>query len=231
LSPGRLILWDIDGTLIRAGAIGAAIFDRALELVIGAPPSRIVSMGGKTDPQIVREYLELMHVADIDGRLPLILGHLEREMAAGAGSLADGGCALPGVPELLARLAGVSGVRQSVLTGNIAPNAVVKLAAFGLDRWLDLEIGAYGSDHADRNQLVPIALERVRRLRGQVIGPEDVWVVGDTANDLACARAGGARCLLVATGRVDVSELAGLGPDAVLPDLADTEAVAALLSG
>ena len=188
-------------------------------------------MGGKTDPQIVREYLELMEVADIDGRLPVILGHLEREMAAGAGSLADGGRALPGVPELLARLASVAGVRQSVLTGNIAPNAVVKLAAFGLDRWLDLEVGAYGSDHADRNRLVPFALERVRRLRGEVIGAEDVWVVGDTANDLACARAGGARCLLVGTGRVDTSELAGLGADAVLPDLADTETVVALLAG
>jgi phosphoglycolate phosphatase len=231
LTPGRLILWDIDGTLIRAGAIGAAIFDRALELAIGVPPAGMVSMGGKTDPQIVREHLELMEVADIDGRLPVILGHLEREMAAGAGSLADGGYALPGVPELLARLAGVSGVRQSVLTGNIAPNAVVKLAAFGLDRWLDLEVGAYGSDHADRNQLVPIAIDRVRRLRGEVIGADDVWVVGDTANDLACARAGGARCLLVGTGRVDVSELAGLGPDAVLPDLADTDTVATLLVG
>ena len=226
-----MILWDIDGTLIRAGAIAAAIFDRALELAIGEAPAGMVSMGGKTDPQIVREYLELMEVADIDGRLPVILRHLEREMAAGAGSLADGGYALPGVPELLARLAGVAGVRQSVLTGNIAPNAVVKLAAFGLDCWLDLEVGAYGSDHADRNQLVPFALERVRRLRGEVIGAGDVWVVGDTANDLACARAGGARCLLVGTGRVETSELAGLGPDAVLPDLADTDTVAALLVG
>jgi phosphoglycolate phosphatase len=231
LSPGRLILWDIDGTLIRAGEIGAAIFDRALELGIGTSPVAIVSMGGKTDPQIVREYLELMEVADIDGRLPVILRHLEQGMAAGAASLADGGRALPGVPELLARLAATASVRQSVLTGNIAPNAVIKLATFGLDRWLDLEVGAYGSDHADRNQLVPIALERVHRLRGEAISRDQVWVVGDTANDLACARAGGARCLLVGTGRVPVSELEALGPDAVLPDLADIDAVVALLSG
>jgi phosphoglycolate phosphatase len=230
-TASRLILWDIDGTLIRAGAIGTAIFDRALELGIGAQPAAMVSMGGKTDPQIVREYLELMEVADIDGRLPVILDHLEREMAEGAGTLADGGYALPGVPELLARLAGEADVRQSVLTGNIAPNAVVKLAAFGLDRWLDLEVGAYGSDHADRNQLVPIALERVHRLRGDVIEAGQVWVVGDTANDLACARAGGARCLLVGTGRVSVEELAALEPDAVRPDLADIDAVVGLLTG
>jgi phosphoglycolate phosphatase len=228
---GRLVLWDIDGTLIRAGDIGADIFDRAIELAIGTVPEARVAMGGKTDPQIVREYLELMEVADIDGRLPLILGHLEQEMAGGAELVATGGHALPGVPEVLARMAETPGVRQSVLTGNIAPNAVVKLAAFGLDRWLDLEVGAYGSDHADRNRLVPIALERVRRLRGDVIGADQVWVVGDTANDLACARAGGARCLLVGTGRVDMAELAALGPDAMLPDLAGIDAVAALLTG
>jgi phosphoglycolate phosphatase len=231
LSAGRLVLWDIDGTLVRAGDIGADIFDRAIELGVGTLPAARVAMGGKTDPQIVREYLELMEVADIDGRLPVILGHLEEQLAGGAELVAAGGRVLPGVPELLARLAGTAGLRQSVLTGNIAPNAVVKLAAFGLDRWLDLEVGAYGSDHADRNRLVPIALDRVRRLRGEVIRAEQVWIVGDTANDLACARAGGARCLLVGTGRVDVEELAGLGPDAVLPDLAEVEAVAALLAG
>ena len=135
---------------------------------------------------------------------------------------------LPGVTELLPRLARTAGVRQSVLTGNIAPNAVVKLSAFGLDQWLDLEVGAFGSDDADRNQLVPVALERVRRLRGDEVPAAQVWVVGDTANDLACAQAAGARCLLVATGRVAYDELAGLGADAVLPDLSDTDGVASL---
>jgi phosphoglycolate phosphatase len=231
LSSGRLVLWDIDGTLIRAGDIGADIFDRAIELGVGMLPAARVSMGGKTDPQIVREYLERMEVADIDGRMPVILGHLEQALAGGAELVAAGGHTLPGVIELLARLAGTAGVRQSVLTGNIAPNAVVKLAAFGLERWLDLEVGAYGSDHADRTRLVPIALERVRRLRGEVIDAEEVWVVGDTANDLACARSAGARCLLVGTGRVAMEELAELGPDAVLPDLADIDTVTALLTG
>jgi phosphoglycolate phosphatase len=145
----------------------------------------------------------------------------------------------PGVPEVLAGLTGAGAsagagggrVLQSVLTGNIAPNAVVKLAAFGLPKWLDLEIGAYGSDHADRTELVPVALERARRLRGVSLAPADVWVVGDTANDLACARAAGARCLLVGTGRVPVNELAQLGPDAVAADLSHVEAVVELLAG
>jgi phosphoglycolate phosphatase-like HAD superfamily hydrolase len=131
---------------------------------------------------------------------------------------------------VLERLDEQPGMRQSLLTGNIAPNAVVKVAAFGLQRWLDLEVGAYGSDHADRTALVPVALSRVARLRGEDVKPDQVWVIGDTANDLACARAGGARCLLVGTGRFTYAKLSGLGADAVMDDLSDTDAVVDLLT-
>jgi phosphoglycolate phosphatase-like HAD superfamily hydrolase len=116
-----------------------------------------------------------------------------------------------------------------VLTGNIAPNALVKLASFDLDRLLDLEVGAFGSDHADRNELVPIARERVARLRGKRFASFEVWVVGDSENDLACARAGGVRCLLVGTGRAGLDELRTLGADAVLADLGDTDSVIEIL--
>jgi phosphoglycolate phosphatase-like HAD superfamily hydrolase len=104
------------------------------------------------------------------------------------------------------------------------------VTAFGLQQWLDLEIGAYGSDHAARRELVPIALERARRLRGLDVEAADAWVVGDTANDLACARAGGARCLLVATGRSSLEELKSLEPDAVLVDLSDVDLVTGILT-
>ena len=92
-----------------------------------------------------------------------------------------------------------------------------------------MEVGAFGSDDHDREQLVPVAIERLRRLRHRSVEPHQVWVVGDTPRDLACARAGGARCLLVATGRFALEELEGLGADAVLPDLTDTEPVTRLL--
>jgi phosphoglycolate phosphatase-like HAD superfamily hydrolase len=133
------------------------------------------------------------------------------------------------VAELLERLADAPGVVQSLLTGNLAANAAVKVGAFGLQRWLDLEIGAYGSDHADRTELVPIALERARRLRGEHYEPDEVWVIGDTANDLACARAGGVRCLLVGTGTHGHEAVAGLDADAVLEDLSDLDAVLSAL--
>lgn len=89
--------------------------------------------------------------------------------------------------------------------------------------------GAFGSDHADRNLLVPVALGRAAEHRRRTFHPGQVWVIGDSANDLACARASGARCLLVATGGAGFDELGALGPDAVLPDLGDTDRVVGLL--
>jgi phosphoglycolate phosphatase len=230
----RLVLWDVDGTLIFSKGIGAEVFDRAFEQVLGlAPNARIterVRLSGKTDPQIALEYLELMAIEDPHSHLPLLMKVLEAELAAAAEALAANGGALPGVPDVLARLAATEGVHQTLLTGNLAANAAVKVAAYGLDRWLDLEIGAYGSDHIDRTELVPIAQERARRLRNLDVAAGDIWVVGDTERDLSCARAGGARCLLVATGSSPLSELAALHPDAVLEDLSDVAAVCALLT-
>ncbi len=230
----RLVLWDVDGTLIHTNGIGSEVFDRAFVQVLGlAPTARIsqqVRLSGKTDPQIALEYLELMEIADPEHHLPLVLELLASELAAAATTLAANGGSLPGVPELLARLAVADGVYQTLLTGNLAANAAVKVAAFGLDRWLDLEIGAYGSDHADRCALVPVALERARRLRGVEVAPDDTWVVGDTERDFLCAEAGGAHCLLVATGGSQVSDLAHLDPDALLEDLSDTDAVFKILT-
>jgi phosphoglycolate phosphatase-like HAD superfamily hydrolase len=229
----RLVLWDVDGTLIQTNGIGSEVFDRAFVQVLGlAPTARIntlVRLSGKTDPQIALEYLELMEVADPETHLPRVLELLAAELAAAADLLARNGGALPGIPELLARLAATDGVHQTLLTGNLAANAAVKVAAFDLDRWLDLEIGAYGSDHADRRELVPIAIERTRRLRGTQVAPDDTWVIGDTDRDLACARAAGAHCLLVATGGSSVADLAPLGADALMADLSDVDAVLDLL--
>ena len=114
---------------------------------------------------------------------------------------------------------------QSLLTGNIAANAQVKLGAFGLDTLVDLSIGAYGSDHRRRGQLVAVALQKYERKHGAKLAPRDVVLVGDTPLDVAAAREGGARAVAVATGPFDASELAAAGADAVLADLRDTDAV------
>ena len=159
-----------------------------------------------------------------------MLEHLETELAAASEEVARDGSPCAGAPELLQALAADGRLHLSVLTGNIAPNAVVKLAAFGLDKWLDLETGAYGSDHEDRQQLVPIARERLAALRGARLAPDETWVIGDTPRDYECARAGGAHCLLVASGRFTLDELGDLGADAVLADLATTGSVVDLLT-
>lgn len=189
-------------------------------------------MSGKTDPEIVGEYMANMGIDDPD-LVAHVLRYSEALLAeaAAAGRLAAGGHACPGTADVLARLADDPRVVSTLLTGNIEPNALVKVAAFGLESWLDLTVGAYGSDATDRNLLVPIALRRLSARRGVDIAAADAWVIGDTPRDLACARAAGARCLLVATGRYGLDDLAALEPDAVLEDLQDGPAVVALLTG
>ena len=226
------MLWDVDGTLLRTNGVAQHAFDLAAEHVLGRPPGRHeVRMSGKTDPLIALEILLFAGLAEEEARrlLPDVVARLEAELAGARELVRRQGHVLPGVEALLADLDGDPAVVQSVLTGNTAANAAVKLEAFGLDRWVDVDVGAFGSDNHDREQLVPVALERLERVRGRTLGPGDVWVVGDTPRDLACAQAGGARCLLVATGRFALDELEGLGADEVLPDLSDTAAVGRLL--
>jgi phosphoglycolate phosphatase len=162
--------------------------------------------------------------------LPAAVAEAERQLASAEQALRERGEVIDGVEAVLKSLASRDGVRQTLVTGNIAVNAAVKLATFGLTGYFDVEVGAYGTDNANRNELVPIALERVERLRGERYQPGEVWVIGDTPGDFACARAAGVRCLLVATGSISMSELASLGADSTLDDLTETDAVLELLT-
>ena len=228
----RLILWDIDGTLVHAGPAARAAFDLAVASVLRREvPDHGISMSGKTDPQIALEVMAALAVEDEEARrhLPAVLEGLTRELDAAADTIREKGRVHSGVEELLSRLNEHAGVVQSVLTGNLAANAALKVAAFGLERWLDMEIGAYGSDDQDRTRLVPIAIAKATRRYGHAFIPDEVWIIGDTPRDLACARAGGARCLLVATGRYPFDELLKEDADAVLPDLTDVDQVEKLL--
>jgi phosphoglycolate phosphatase len=232
-SVRRLIMWDIDGTLISAGPVTRRAFDLAIASALGREPGdHGVSFGGKTDPQIALEILAALAVSgdDARGQLPAVMRALEREMGAAADLLRRDAHILPGVRPLLEHLHRRADVVQTVLTGNVEANARLKVGAFGLDEFLDLEVGAYGSDGEDRTTFVPLALEKVASVRGDRVDPGDVWVIGDTERDLACAQAGGARCLLVATGRVSYQELAPLGADAVLADLSDVDAAERILT-
>ena len=167
----RLILWDIDGTLMRAGPAGrdALMAGAAVAAGLAAVPS--VPMSGKTDPQIVREIFALAEVADdrIDTLMPTALAAVTSALARAEDRIRADGVVLPGVMAVLQRLAATPGVRQTLVTGNLVANAALKLTALGLEGFLDVEVGAYGTDHADRNRLVPIALARVQRPAGRVL--------------------------------------------------------------
>jgi phosphoglycolate phosphatase-like HAD superfamily hydrolase len=228
----RLVLWDIDGTLVWWGPIGRGVFDEAILEVVGRDPAgHGVSMGGKTDPQIALEIMGTLALGDGEAaeHLPLVLDALHRRTAAAEAEFRITGGTHPGVEEVLARLSATPGVLQTVLTGNVEPNMRVKLGVFGLDRWLDLDVAATGSDSPDRRELVPIAIRRVADRRGISFDPDEVWVVGDTPRDLECAQVVGAHCALVATGR-NSGDLDGLGADVVWHDLSNVDAVVAMLA-
>ena len=227
----RLILWDIDGTLVTTGVVGRQALERGAADAAGLETVPVVPMGGKTDPQIIAEILTAAGVGT--GELPSLvssaLASAEHHLAEWRPRMLAEGRVHPGVADLLMQLAATDGVRQTLLTGNVVSNAYEKVDAFGLGGYFDFAIGAYGSDHADRHRLVPIALERTARLRADPFDPDEVWIVGDTANDLRCARAGGAHCLLVGTGREGMGSAADLTPDHLVADLSDTAAVLAVL--
>jgi phosphoglycolate phosphatase-like HAD superfamily hydrolase len=235
--PSPFVLWDVDGTLIKGGAAGRLAFADAVAEVFGidVPAELLPRMAGKTDPQIALEILVELGVAAPEARLPGLEAALERALSARAPQLRAEGVVLPGVRAALAALDAAAAI-QTLVTGNVAPNARTKLAALGLIGEgsraagpLRLDIGAYGSDDRNRDNLVPVALARARAA-GLAVAPVRTWVVGDTPRDLACARSAGVRCLLVATGGYPLVELQGAGADAVLPDLADTRTVVRLLT-
>jgi len=188
-------------------------------------------MSGKTDPQIVTEILTAAGIpkAEIADLLPRALSEAELTLANSEETIKREGRVHLGVRELVAALAGIGAVRQTLVTGNVAANAMLKVGAFGLGDFIDFEVGAYGSDDPDRNCLVPICLERISDLRGEVYALKRVWVIGDTPNDLKCARAAGVRCLLVGTGRLGFDSVRDLGADAQVENLADTDSVLNIL--
>src|SRR5439155_14499513 len=223
----------VDGTLVSAGPAARDAFYRAIAAVLGreAVDTGRVHMSGKADPQIGLEILATIAVSGSQARahLPAVLRALEENLEGAVEVIRADGRVMPGAETILRRLHETPGVIQTVLSGNLRANARLKLAAFGLDRWLDLDAGAYGSDAEDRVALVPIALENVRRRHGRAFDSGDVWMIGDTPRDLDAARAGGVRCLLVGTGRYRIDELVGVGADAVLPDLTRTDAALSAL--
>lgn len=223
----RLILFDIDGTLVQGGPAKDAFVDAMTETYGTPGPLKRVSFAGKTDPQIARELLRGSGMADeeIDRGFERLwvryLANLEALLPE------DPVRVLPGVEELLHALAELDDVGVGLLTGNIQGGARLKLSSGGL--WGHFSFGSYGSDHEERDELPAIAVRRARDLYGDLVSADLAVVVGDTPRDVACGKAGGTRTVAVATGSFTVDDLAASGPDHLLPDLASTGDVVDLL--
>ena len=224
----RLILFDIDGTLVWGGPAKDAFCQALVEVYGTAGDPGMVSFAGKTDPQIARELLSGVGLngpeidAGLDELWTRYLGHL------GEMILDDPPAVLPGVLDLLDALAAYDDVGLGLLTGNIAGGAALKLGSAGL--WGRFGFGSFGSDHEERDELPSIAMERARGLWGPGLAASDAVVVGDTPRDVACGKAGGMRTIAVATGHFTADDLASTGADHVVPDLRRTHRVVGLMT-
>ena len=226
----RVVLFDIDGTLLRSG-VGKRAMERAMLATVGTSGEPGHRYDGKTDRQIVREALTWAGLDDaaINAQMPAIEARYVEALHDEL-SREHGVTLLPGVLPLLDAVDARADMTMGLLTGNIAAGAAAKLAAVGLDAGR-FRIGAFGSDHEHRSELPAIAQSRARALLARDVAGEALVIVGDTPSDIACGRGVGARAVAVATGHFSVSELAAHAPAAVFADLTDTDAVMAALTG
>jgi phosphoglycolate phosphatase len=224
MTAHKLVLWDIDGTLLYSGGVAGEAMRAAMTRVYGRPSdNERRSYAGKTDQQIILETFPERSPEELLSRLDEFTAAYLDILSAWEDAFRTRGRVLEGAIEILQQLR-ARGVVQSLLTGNLAPVAHLKLRMMSLIEFFDFESGAYGSDSPRRTDLPLIAAERAAQRYGHVFAGPDIVIVGDTPNDIACARAVGARAVAVATGPFGVDELRAHAPDAVLPDLTDTGA-------
>jgi phosphoglycolate phosphatase-like HAD superfamily hydrolase len=227
----KLILWDIDGTLIYSGGVAGEAMRAAMERVYGGASSEARhSYAGKTDRQIILETFAERDHDELISTLDRFTATYIEELTGRREAFLTRCRVLDGAVAALERLA-TADVIQSVLTGNLQPIARIKLDLMGLTHFLDLECGAYGSDHHRRTELAPIAAGRAAQCYGRAFAGADVVVIGDTPHDIECGRAAGARTIAVATGPFSSDALRAHGADIVLDNLADTDRVVESIFG
>jgi phosphoglycolate phosphatase-like HAD superfamily hydrolase len=226
----KLLLFDIDGTLILTGGAGMRAINRAFHSILGVHDALLgVPLAGRTDLAILTEAATRVSpgfvpdAAWFEGFRQHYFPALEEELDVDA----PGKCVLPGVIAALEALKREPEVHVALLTGNFRQGAAIKLGYFSL--WDEFRFGAFGDETADRNALLPIALKHAREHGIDSLHPSDVFVIGDTPYDVACALSGGAVAVGVTTGPYDRAALEAAGAHVVLPDLGQTDALLRLL--
>jgi phosphoglycolate phosphatase-like HAD superfamily hydrolase len=224
----RLLLFDIDGTLITSGGAGEAALKDAMRSRFDVEEDLDgIILAGATDARIARELLQKHSIAvsaeNVAALLDTYLGHLDERIGRHDGKL------LPGILPLLKALSERSDAVLALLTGNVSRGAEIKLTHYGV--WDFFEFGAFADDHHDRNELGKFARARALELHGEEFPPSRIYVIGDTPKDIECGRAIGACTVAIATGHYSSAELRDHAPDFLFEDLSDTARVVALLLG
>ena len=219
-----LLLWDVDHTLIENSGVSKAVYARAFQIMTGSASETQPGTDGRTDYEIMRNLFSVNGAAFTTEDEMSYPSALIDAMAAMHSRLMRDGFVLPGVTEALEAVDKIPGIAQSVLTGNIRPNAEAKLRLLGEQAHiLDLDIGGYGSDDVARPRLVAAAQRKASEKYGVVFGPSSTVLVGDTERDVAAALEGGAMIIGVASGVTSEEQLRQAGAHVVLPDLVDTD--------
>jgi phosphoglycolate phosphatase-like HAD superfamily hydrolase len=222
----KLVLFDIDGTILNSSGAGRAAMERALDATFNTSGDRAYRYDGRTDKQIVREQMRGAGYSDveIDAKMAtviqLYLDGLRDELASEGRYVKM----YDGVASLIDTIDAREDTVLGLLTGNIQAGAHLKLTAVGLDTERFV-VNAFGSDHEVRAELPGIAHQRMLNTFGVELAGRDVIIIGDTPSDVTCGQSLGARAIAVATGRYSVSDLRMHAPFAVFPTLADTKAV------
>jgi phosphoglycolate phosphatase-like HAD superfamily hydrolase len=223
----KLVLFDIDGTLLLSRGAGRRAIHAAMRDLLPDPEAvRGIRFDGKTDPQIVMEMLRASgapvepDATRIGAVLDRYVACLEEELAR-PDHVTD---VMPGVIDLLARIEGETAALLGLLTGNVVPGAEMKLRSASIEP-ARFRVGAFGSDHADRGELPAIAAARAEPWFGRRPGGQEIVIIGDTPADVTCGRSVGARAIGVATGSHPTADLAAAGAFAVYEDLTDVDAV------
>ncbi|MEO7822144.1 MAG: HAD hydrolase-like protein [Gemmatimonadaceae bacterium] len=228
----RLVLFDIDGTLLNSGGVGRASMQLALTEIFGSAGDPAYRYDGKTDKQIVRDVMRLEGHTDehIDSRMTTLIDRYLDGLRESIESRKFNVRPLEGVVEILDALEARDEVVLGLLTGNVETGARAKLSAAGIDPDR-FRVNAFGSDHEHRPQLPAIAQRRFGETLGIPVAGEKVVVIGDTPADIECGRELGARAIGVASGHYSVTDLEKHAPYAVFPSLADTAKVLETILG
>jgi len=220
-------LWNVDPTLVDAAQVTRAAYAEAFERVTGVPLVYLAPTAGRTDSEIFFEFFARNDVDAEPGEEPLAayLDALAEGFARRRDQLTARGRAAQGAREALAAVAAMEDTVQTVVTGTIMPNAVAKLAAFGLDAHLDLAIGGFGSEHYPKASLIQFTRMRAGEAKGAVFPEESTVYITDSVRDVEAAVIGRAEPIAVLSGSATESQLRAAGAKHVLPDLTDAQAV------